>query len=308
MKPTTFLIVLAATAVSVAAAGYAVVTESQRGAPAAAPGGPLFGELLAQANEVRTVTVESAKGKLTIAHGESGWVLTEKDDYPVAADKVRKLVAGLGGLRLLEAKTDRPERLARLEVEDVAAADSKSRQVTLAGADGAPLAVEVAETDAGDVLRRRSKRAHRPMAAGNALGAQEVGDVLERPAIDRRPIPIGPAHLRRSPGERPGAGVWRSDDVGQGVSPITAIRCGEIAGWGPIAQAALCFNSHPSLPGLSRQSIGYLHLRNCRMDHLYVGVVAGSLATRPACVGSQGHAARPRARSQARVPGAHPVG
>ena len=117
MKPTTFLFVLAATAVSVAAAGYAVVTESQRGAPAAAPGGPLFGELLAQANEVRTVTVESAKGKLTIAHGESGWVLTEKDDYPVAADKVRKLVAGLGGLRLLEAKTDRPERLARLDLQ-----------------------------------------------------------------------------------------------------------------------------------------------------------------------------------------------
>jgi Domain of unknown function (DUF4340) len=140
MKPTTFLVVLAATAVSVGAAGYAVMSESQRAAPAAAPGGPLFAELLPRANDVQTVTVESAAGKLTIARKDQGWVLTETGGYPVAADKVRKLVGGLADLRLLEAKTDQPERLTRLEVEDVAAKDSKSKQVTLAGADGKPLA------------------------------------------------------------------------------------------------------------------------------------------------------------------------
>jgi hypothetical protein len=140
MKPTTFLVVLAATAVSVGAAGYAVLSESQRGAPAAAPSGPLFADLLPRANDVQTITVASAAGTLTIARKDAGWVLTETGGYPVAADKVRKLVAGLADLRLLEAKTDQPERLARLEVEDVAAKDSKSKQVTLAGGDGKPLA------------------------------------------------------------------------------------------------------------------------------------------------------------------------
>jgi hypothetical protein len=140
MKPTTFLVVLAATAVSIGAAGYAVVSESQRAAPAAAPGGPLFPDLLARANDVQTITVESAAGKLTIAHKDQSWTLTEAGGYPVAADKVRKLVGGLADLRLLEAKTDQPARLARLEVEDVAAKDAKSKQVTLAGADGKPLA------------------------------------------------------------------------------------------------------------------------------------------------------------------------
>ncbi len=140
MKPTTFLIVLAATAASVAAAGYAVVGESRRGTPAAAAAGPLFAHLLARANEVRTVTVEGAKGKVTIARNDAGWALAEKDGYPVPANTVRRLVAGLAGLRLVEAKTDRPERLARLEVEDVSAKDARSRQVTLAGADGKPLA------------------------------------------------------------------------------------------------------------------------------------------------------------------------
>ena len=140
MKPTTFLVVLAATAVSVVAAGYAVVSESRIQAPAAASGAPVFGDLLARANDVQSVTVASASGKFTIARKGDGWALAEKDGYPVAADKLRQLVAGLADLRLLEAKTDQPDRHARLEVEDIAAKDAKSKQVTLAGADGKLLA------------------------------------------------------------------------------------------------------------------------------------------------------------------------
>ncbi len=140
MKPTTFVVLLAATAAGVAAAGYAVLSESRIQAPKVAGGVPLFGSLLGQANDVQTATIASASGKFTIAHKGDGWVLVEKDGYPVAADKVRKLVAGLADLRLLEAKTDQADRHARLEVEDVTAKDAKSTQVTLAGADGKPLA------------------------------------------------------------------------------------------------------------------------------------------------------------------------
>src|SRR5262249_12757769 len=63
-----------------------------------------------------------------------------KDDHPVAADKLRRLVAGLADLRLLEAKTRRPERYARLEGEDVGAKDARSKEGSLAGANGKPLA------------------------------------------------------------------------------------------------------------------------------------------------------------------------
>jgi hypothetical protein len=146
MKPTTFLVVLAATAVSVVAAGYAVVSESRIQAPAAASGAPVFGDLLARANDVQSVTVASASGKFTIARKGDGWALAEKDGYPVAADKLRQLVAGLADLRLLEAKTDQPDRHARLEVEDIAAKDAKSKQVTLAGADGKRRDLIVART------------------------------------------------------------------------------------------------------------------------------------------------------------------
>ena len=140
MKPTTFVILLAATAASVIAAGYAVLSESRIQAPRVAGGAPVFRSLLAHANDVQTASIASASGKFTIAHKGDGWVLVEKDDYPVAADKLRQLVAGLADLRLLEAKTDQADRHARLEVEDIAAKDAKSKQVTLAGADGKPLA------------------------------------------------------------------------------------------------------------------------------------------------------------------------
>jgi len=140
MKPTTFIVLLAGAAVSVVAAGYAVVSESRIQASAVAGGAPVFGDLLAHANDVQSVTVASAAGKFTIARKGNGWALAEKDDYPVVADKLRQLVAGLADLRLLEAKTDQPDRHARLEVEDITAKDAKSKQVTLAGAGGKPLA------------------------------------------------------------------------------------------------------------------------------------------------------------------------
>ena len=140
MKPTTFLVLFAATAVSAVGAAYAVLSETRIQGPKAGVGAPVFGNLLASANDVATATIASTTGKFTLAHKGDGWVLVEKDDYPVAADKLRRLVAGLADLRLLEAKTNQPNRYARLEVEDIAAKDAKSKEVTLALADGKPLA------------------------------------------------------------------------------------------------------------------------------------------------------------------------
>src|SRR5215831_7755877 len=140
MKPTTFLVLLVVTAASVAGAGYAVLSETRIQGPKVGVGAPVFGNLLATANDVVTVTVASTAGKFTLARRGDEWVLVEKDDHPVAADKLRRLVAGLADLRLLEAKTRRPERYARLEVEDVGGKDAKSKEVTLAGANGKPLA------------------------------------------------------------------------------------------------------------------------------------------------------------------------
>jgi hypothetical protein len=208
MKPTTFLVLLAATAVSVVAAGYAVLSESRIQAPVAAGGAPVFGDLLAHANDVQSVTIASASGKFTIARQGDGWALAEKDNFPVLADKLRQLVAGLADLRLLEAKTDQPDRYARLEVEDVAAKDAKSKQVTLAGADGKPLADLIVgkENYTSDLNGLRGIYVRRP---GNAQAWLAQGSVEPSTAavdwVNRIVIDLGADKIQRLQFEPTGA-------------------------------------------------------------------------------------------------------
>jgi hypothetical protein len=62
---------------------------------------------------------------------------------PVEAAKVRELALGVANLRLVEPKTATPDRLPRLELEDPAKAEAKSRQVELLGKGGEVLASAV---------------------------------------------------------------------------------------------------------------------------------------------------------------------
>lgn len=140
MKTASFAVLLAATVISVSAASYAVISESARFSAPESTRTPLFGDLLERSNEVQSIAIASAKGRLALQRQGSEWTLAEAGGYRVPADKVRQLVAGLAGLRLVEPKTDQPTRHSRLEVEDVTAKDAKSRQVTLLGGDGKVLA------------------------------------------------------------------------------------------------------------------------------------------------------------------------
>src|SRR5262249_41299975 len=140
MRPKTFVAVLAVTAISVVAAGYAVVSQSLTTTSAAGSNTAVFPDLLAHANDVQSITIVDAKGKATLQRQNGKWVYAEKDGYPAATEKIIKLAAALANLRYLEPKTDQLDRYGRLEVEDVDQKDAKSHLVTLAGGDGKPLA------------------------------------------------------------------------------------------------------------------------------------------------------------------------
>ncbi len=135
MKPKAFLILAVLTAVSVVAAGYAVIAEQRRLGAMEAYGNLMFPDLAGRANEVSRITVKDADETMTVVRRGGTWVLTSRDDYPVPVEKVRKVVASIAALRLLEPKTDRPERYHRLNLQDVDKEDAKSKLVTLA--DGA---------------------------------------------------------------------------------------------------------------------------------------------------------------------------
>ncbi len=139
MSPKGFLALALATIISVGLAAYAV---ANRDVPLVRTrlDQPFLPDLASKVADVARITVRTAQGSMTARRTEQGWVLEEKDDYPVELDKVRALVLGLAQMRLIEAKTADPDRLSRLELEPVDAEGAKSREVVLTAADGSVLA------------------------------------------------------------------------------------------------------------------------------------------------------------------------
>src|SRR4051794_31358306 len=135
MSPKGFLTLAAATLVSLALAAYALVATDRHasGSPAS---GPAFPALVDRVNQIGSIEVRSASGTVTVLARDGLWRLPDKGGYPVETKRVRDLILGLAELRRVEAKTDRKDRLAKLELEDPGDKDAKSRQVTIRDSGG----------------------------------------------------------------------------------------------------------------------------------------------------------------------------
>ena len=71
----------------------------------------MFPSLMDEINSVQGVRVESEHGTFRIVRGEDGdWTLPELADYPVEADRVKKVLVSLSVLETLEPRTSDPER------------------------------------------------------------------------------------------------------------------------------------------------------------------------------------------------------
>ena len=140
MTPKSFVMLVGATAVGLAAALGAVVVESRSAIGAAEIDQPLFPELVARANEVAVLRFRAPNSESTIVLDGDGWGFLERARYPVPTDNVRTVVAGIASLRRFEEKTDKPDLYFRLGVQDVGAEDSNSREIVLETADGEELA------------------------------------------------------------------------------------------------------------------------------------------------------------------------
>jgi hypothetical protein len=140
MQPRAWIALLAVTVVAVAGAVY---SSMERDATTAVRGAeePLFPGLEGRINDVAGVTVKGAERTLTIRRAEGGgWVMAEKHDYPVSADKVKKAVVALARLRVLEAKTAKPELYAKIGVRDIGEEGSEAVLLGLEDASGQGLA------------------------------------------------------------------------------------------------------------------------------------------------------------------------
>jgi hypothetical protein len=194
MSPRNFAILAGATALSLVLAIGAVVS---RDVPVTARpvAGVFLPGLVERANEVRTVRIAGpGERTITLAGGEGGaWKVAEKGGYPAKPEEVRKLVLGLAGLRLVEAKTAQAERLKRLELEDPAAGkETKSRTLELVDKDGKPLAAAVVGKSKpglyggsrGGLYVRRAGETQAWLAAGELQLPNDALDLVEREVID----------------------------------------------------------------------------------------------------------------------------
>ena len=142
---------------------------------------------------MQTIKVTGGGQTLTMTRTADGkWQLAERGGYPADYKKARELALGLANLQLVEAKTAKADRLARLELGDPAKPDAKSHQVDLLDKDGKTLATAiVGKTKYGlygggrsGVYVRRGGEDQAWLAAGELSVPSSPTDVVSRDIID----------------------------------------------------------------------------------------------------------------------------
>lgn len=81
-------------------------------------------------NNLEKLEVRSATGSFNLVKQDQGWVVLEKNSYPVDFTMLSSLLEGLSKARLIEQKTARPENYSILEVRDISDEGSKAKQVS----------------------------------------------------------------------------------------------------------------------------------------------------------------------------------
>ncbi len=126
--------------ITVALIGTAILMSQQKETVLPQTGQPVFPGLMSKINEVSELVVNVQSETMTIVRDGESWNVKEKDNYPANMGKIREVLIGLGELKILEAKTKKPELYEKLGLENVEAEGSISTGVTLKDSAGTTLA------------------------------------------------------------------------------------------------------------------------------------------------------------------------
>lgn len=94
----------------------------------------LFPGLADKVGDIAKIAVAKGESRTTLRSDPEGWTIAERDGYPADTGKLRELVSGLAGARILLAKTSNPELYERIGLGEAATS------VTLSDASGAVVA------------------------------------------------------------------------------------------------------------------------------------------------------------------------
>lgn len=189
MQKRSFLLLVAATIILVAAAAYALVT-GERAVTAAPQAQRVFPDLAAHLGDLAWMRISRGQAKTDFNLIAGRWTVVEKGNYPAAPGKVRRLLLGLAELTLVEPKTARPELFARLGLDDPT--NGKSTLVGLQDRTGktvAQLIVGKVRPDrlggGNDAVYVRKPREDRTWLARGSLDLpQAMVDWLDRRIVD----------------------------------------------------------------------------------------------------------------------------
>ncbi len=133
MSPRTFLGWLVVTAVTVVLAVF-VVLDRPTATFDPVDREPVFPGLRSNPDAVAKLEVKSRFGSFSMVRADGRWSTPDRFDYPIDENDVRRLIVSLSDMRYIERKTSRPDRFARLEVEDIEGINSESAYVRIADA------------------------------------------------------------------------------------------------------------------------------------------------------------------------------
>ena len=138
MRLKTFAILSAVTVVVVV--GAIVEQSGTASATRVAGGEKLFPDLATELNGVARIEVAEHDKSFTVLRNGDQWTLRERGGYRVDPDVVKRVLSVFVEMQTVEAKTDKPASYPRIQVEDVAAKDAKSLQVTIKNTGGKDMA------------------------------------------------------------------------------------------------------------------------------------------------------------------------
>src|SRR3982751_4760563 len=171
MQQRGFIVLLTATVIVVAAAIVVLAAGDRAASPAPSGERALPG--------LAGVGLSRGSTKIDFAAVNGSWAVVEKGNYPAAQAKMRQLLLGLADLTLVEAKTERPELFARLDLDDPA--NGKATDLKLND--------RIGQTVAELIVGKR--RADRFGTGNDAVYLRKPG--IDRAWLARRSLDVGGA-------------------------------------------------------------------------------------------------------------------
>lgn len=179
---------------------FALNTKDQ-GPPRHSESDLMVPELKARLNDLDSVTITDADGRLTIAREGDTWLVREKHGYAAQTASLRRLLLAIADARKIEAKTSNPDYYGRLGVQHPVDAGGSGTLVAASGADFG-FSVILGDSTQGDYRYARIPEAEQSwLIDQNPPLPQEVSDWLVREIIDLDASRVRSVVIRHTDGE-----------------------------------------------------------------------------------------------------------